>query len=213
MYILPVLSLLVSSVGLSSAQYTVYQPHQQVIFGGNSNSSIQGLTTASVAYDPTVLHAPAPPNPPIPTNQFIQLYSGGMNDMSMPLSGAFFGFSIEMSIATRVRMYLPVLPSPILSADFWFVSGVGKNSSLLQVPFLNLMANIKERVGWVQVRVGGNTQESAELVQSLPNGATLAKDLLNAFNPTGTPPLAYSPDLLYLMGNISSLTNTRWYLG
>lgn len=95
----------------------------------------------------------------------------------------------------------------------WFVSGVGKNSSLLQVPFLNLMANIKERVGWVQVRVGGNTQESAELVQSLPNGSTLAKDLSNAFNPTGTPPLAYTSDLLYLMDNISSLTNTRWYLG
>lgn len=75
------------------------------------------------------------------------------------------------------------------------------------------MANIKERVGWVQVRVGGNTQESAMLVQSLPNGSTLAKDLLNAFNPTGTPRLAYTSDLLYLMGNISSLTNTRWYLG
>jgi hypothetical protein len=134
-----------------------------------------------------------------------------MNNMSMPLSGAFFGFSIEMSIATHVCMYLSVLhPS---SRRRWFVSGVGKNSSLLQIPFLNLMANIKERVGWVQVRVGGNTQESAELVQSLPNGTTLAKDLSNAFNPTGTPPLAYTPDLLYLMGNVSSLTNTRWYLG
>jgi hypothetical protein len=94
-----------------------------------------------------------------------------------------------------------------------FYSGVGKNSSLIQVPFLNLMANIKERVGWVQVRVGGNTQESAELVESLPNGLTLTKDLSNAFNPTGTPPLAYTADLLYLMSNISSLTNTRWYLG
>jgi hypothetical protein len=75
------------------------------------------------------------------------------------------------------------------------------------------MANIKERAGSVQVRVGGNTQESAELVQSLPNGTTLAKDTSNTFNPTGTPPLAYTPDLLYLMGNISALTNTRWYLG
>jgi hypothetical protein len=28
-----------------------------------------------------------------------------MNDLSMPLSGAFFGFSIEMSIATHVRTY------------------------------------------------------------------------------------------------------------
>jgi len=117
MYILPVLSLLVSSVGLASAQYTVYQPHQQVIFGGNTNSSIQGLTMASAAYDPTVLQAPAPPDPPVQMNQFIQLYSGGMNDMSMPLSGAFFGFSIEMSIATRVRMYLLVLHT-VFPANF-----------------------------------------------------------------------------------------------
>lgn len=75
------------------------------------------------------------------------------------------------------------------------------------------MANIKQRAGWVQVRVGGNTQETAELVQSLPNGTILAKDLSNAFNPTGTPPLAYTTDLLYLMSNISALTNTYWYLG
>jgi hypothetical protein len=105
MKILPALSLLVLGLGLASAQYTVYQPHQQVIFGGNANSSVQSLTTASAANDPTVLQAPAPPDPPVPTNQFIQLYSGGMNDLSMPLSGAFFGFSIEMSIATHVRTY------------------------------------------------------------------------------------------------------------
>ena len=105
MQILPALSLLVLSLGLASAQYTVYQPLQQVIFGGNANSSTQSLTTASAANDPTVLQAPAPPDPPVPTNQFIQLYSGGMNDLSMPLSGAFFGFSIEMSIATHVRTY------------------------------------------------------------------------------------------------------------
>ena len=101
MNILPVLSALVLSLGLASAQYTVYQPHQQVIFGGN-NTGVQSLTTASA--DP-VLQAPAPPDPPVPTNQFIQLYSGGMNDLSMSLSGAFFGFSIEMSIATHVRTY------------------------------------------------------------------------------------------------------------
>jgi hypothetical protein len=105
MNIPPVLSLFVLSLGLASAQYTVYQPLQQVIFGGSTNGSIQSLTTTSAAYDPTVLQAPAPPNPPVPTNQFIQLYSGGMNDLSMPLSGAFFGFSIEMSIATHVRTY------------------------------------------------------------------------------------------------------------
>lgn len=116
MYILPVLSLLVSNVGLASAQYTVYQPQQQVIFGGNANNSVQSLTMASAAYDPTLLQAPTPPDPPVPTNQFIQLYSGGMDDLSMPLSGAFFGFSIEMSIATRVRRCLLVLD--LLSIDF-----------------------------------------------------------------------------------------------
>jgi len=62
------------------------------------------------------------------------------------------------------------------------------NSSLLQVPFLNLMSNLIERAGWVQVRVGGNSQESAELVSSLPNGTMLAKDTNNTSGPTSTPP-------------------------
>jgi len=125
MNILPVISLLVLSLGLASAQYTVYQPHQQVIFGGNNNSSVQSLTTAaSAAYDPTVLQAPAPPNPPVPTNQFIQLYAGGMNGLSMPLSGAFFGFSIEMSIATHVRTYYLSVPHPFVPPTlFYFRSG------------------------------------------------------------------------------------------
>ena len=87
------------------------------------------------------------------------------------------------------------------------------NSSLLQVPFLNLMANIVERAGWVQVRVGGNSQETAQLVPSLPNGTMLAKDTSNTSGPTNTPPLQYTTDLLYLMANISKLTNTHWYLG
>jgi hypothetical protein len=75
------------------------------------------------------------------------------------------------------------------------------------------MANIKARAGWVQVRVGGNSQESARLVSSLPNNTILAKDNSNVFNPTGTPALDYTPDLLDLMAQISALTGTRWYLG
>ncbi|KAN0136518.1 hypothetical protein V8E53_005565 [Lactarius tabidus] len=199
MYSLPILSLLSSTLGLASAQsdpyYSVYRPPNQVVFGGNRGSapSAPGASyTGLAAYDPTVLQAPTPPNPPVPTNQFVQLFSGGMNGLSKQQTGAFFGFSVEMSVATHI---------------------LGKNSSFLQVPFLNLMANIKQRAGWAQVRIGGNTQETAELVQSLPNGTILAKDLSNTFNPTGTPPLAYTTDLLYLMSNISSLTNTHWYLG
>jgi hypothetical protein len=75
------------------------------------------------------------------------------------------------------------------------------------------MSNLVERAGWVQVRVGGNSQESAELVSSLPNGTMLAKDVNNTSGPTSTPPLIYTLDLLYTMGNISKLTNTHWYLG
>jgi hypothetical protein len=109
MRILPVLSLLTSSIGLASAQYTIYQPHQQVIFGGNgtATTTLTGTAaaatyTGSAAYDPSALQAPAPPNPPVPTNQVIQLYSGGMNGLSIPQPGAFFGFSIEMTAATNI---------------------------------------------------------------------------------------------------------------
>jgi hypothetical protein len=121
MHLLALLSLLGSRVGLTSAQYTVYQPNNQVIFGGNSESSptnplsvtaagaAAATYTGAAAYDPTVLLPPPPPNPPIPMNQFIQLYNGGMNGLSKQQTGAFFGFSVEMSVATHVCMCLLVL--------------------------------------------------------------------------------------------------------
>jgi hypothetical protein len=49
------------------------------------------------------------------------------------------------------------------------------NSSFLQVPLLNLLANIQERAGGVVIRIGGNTQEFAALVDSLPDGHTFNK--------------------------------------
>ncbi|KAH9016813.1 glycoside hydrolase family 79 protein, partial [Lactarius hengduanensis] len=115
--------------------------------------------TGAAAYDPTILNPPAVPNPPIPTQVPVQLTStGGIPNLSIPQNGGFFGFSIEMSVSNQV---------------------CGDLSGKEQVPFLNLMANLVERVGWVQVRVGGNSQENAELVESLPNGAMLAKDTNN----------------------------------
>lgn len=77
-------------------------------------------------------------------------------------------------------------------------------SSSLQVPFLNLLANIKERVGSILIRVGGNTQEAAAMVPSLPNSTIISMS-------TGS--LQWTPDLLYTMANISALTNARWLLG
>ncbi len=52
-----------------------------------------------------------------------------------------------------------------------------KSSSLIQVPFLNLMANLQQRTGRINIRVGGNTQETATLVDSTPDGKILEKDL------------------------------------
>ena len=42
-------------------------------------------------------------------------------------------------------------------------------SSFIQVPLLNLLATVSNRAGGVRIRVGGNTQEYATLVDSLPN--------------------------------------------
>ena len=56
-------------------------------------------------------------------------------------------------------------------------------STHLQVPFLNLMGLLAERAGSVHVRVGGNTQESAALVPSLPNNKILEKEEVNVNDP------------------------------
>ena len=46
----------------------------------------------------------------------------------------------------------------------------------MQVPFLNLLATVADRGGSDRIRVGGNTQETATLVDSLPDGAMIGKD-------------------------------------
>jgi hypothetical protein len=112
--------------------------------------------------------------------------------MSLRQTGGFLGFSIEFSVVNQV---------------------LGKNSTLIQPAFLNLMSNIVQRAGQVYVRVGGNTQETASLVQSIPDGKVLEKNYGNTTNPTGTPPVIFTPDVIYMMGNISKMTNVRWYMG
>jgi hypothetical protein len=75
------------------------------------------------------------------------------------------------------------------------------------------MANLQQRAGRVQVRVGGNTQETAVLVPSLADGKMLEKDLQGTSNPTLTPPVVFTPEVFHLMRGISSLVNVRWYMG
>ncbi len=92
------------------------------------------------------------------------------------------------------------------------------------------MSIIAEKAGEVHVRVGGNTQDTAYMVDSLPDGKFLDKNREDASNPvrsehrqenfpnhhlpqTGTPIIAITPDLLFMLANVSSLVNIKWYLG
>ncbi|KAF9054026.1 glycoside hydrolase family 79 protein [Panaeolus papilionaceus] len=186
---------LASSVQRCQASVTVYYQLGQTPMGTGTitASGAAASYTGAAAYNPTTLIAPAPPGPSVmPTNFQIQLSPAAPPGVSIPLRGSFFGFSIEMSVVNQV---------------------LGKNASFLQVPFLNLMANLQSRSGRVDIRVGGNTQETAVLVDNTPDGKILEKDLKGASNPTQTPPLLFTPELLYMLRNISSLVNVRWYLG
>ncbi|KAF7974612.1 hypothetical protein HWV62_11580 [Athelia sp. TMB] len=179
--------------GVANAGVTVWGTGVQVPLTASATSSNAAAAyTGAAAYNPTVLNPPPVPSP-APGNFDIQLQTGAVPGLSIPLPGSFFGFSVEFSVANQV---------------------LGKNSTLLQVPFLNLMANLVARGGEVHVRVGGNTQETASLVDyPIPNGADLTKDYGNSQNPTATPPLVYNRDILSMMSNISDLTNVKWYLG
>lgn len=76
------------------------------------------------------------------------------------------------------------------------------------------MTTLSERGGGVHIRVGGNTQDYAVLVDSIPNGSIIEKlDANDIDNPTNTPPVLYTPEMFYLMSNVSSLTKIQWYLG
>ncbi|OBZ74675.1 hypothetical protein A0H81_05580 [Grifola frondosa] len=84
---------------------TVYS--QQPLAPTSTNVASGAIYTGLKAYDPTVLNPPPLPNP-LPATEFgIQLASNANNvaGLSIPLSGAFFGFSIEMSVANQVSEY------------------------------------------------------------------------------------------------------------
>ena len=102
--------------------------------------------------------------------------------------------------------------------------------TFLNVQFLNLMAILQARGGRVNVRVGGNSQDTATLVSSLPDGRAMSKQkvndtdtvssntfsmsvcILNAVQ-SQTPYLTITPELIYMLSNVSTLVSTKWYLG
>ncbi len=66
------------------------------------------------------------------------------------------------------------------------------DSSFIQPPFLNLMSLVAERAGRVHVRVGGNTQETARMVMSLPDGKAIEKQKIDTNNPVRPGPRSLS---------------------
>ncbi|KAF7986462.1 hypothetical protein HWV62_31241 [Athelia sp. TMB] len=172
------------------ASVTVYS---QLPLADSTKTASLANYTAAAAYDPTVLTPPTPPSPATTAVSIaLQPAASSVSGLSIPHGGDFLGFSIEFSVITNV---------------------IGLNSSFIQVPFLNLMQALVQRGGRVNVRVGGNTQDYATLVPSLPNNKIIQKQSTGNTNPTETPTLDFTAEVLYLLGNVSALTNVHWYLG
>ncbi|KJA16300.1 glycoside hydrolase family 79 protein [Hypholoma sublateritium FD-334 SS-4] len=190
---------LLTAVGQATADVTLtvyYAPGQTPLADGtvpDASATPTAYDDSLQAYSTATLVAPAAPNATaMPTAFALAVPSAVPAGASIEQSGSFFGFSVEMSVVNQV---------------------LGKNSSLLQVPFLNLMANLQQRTGRIHVRVGGNTQETATLVESTSDGKILEKDLTAVSGTTDTPPLIFTADLIQMMRNISDLVNVHWFLG
>jgi hypothetical protein len=84
------------------ASVTVYS---QLPLGQATVTAAAANYTGAAAYDPTVLNPPPIPNPAPGTQPFIQLFNSNTSQsrLSIPISGSFYGFSIEMSVANQVR--------------------------------------------------------------------------------------------------------------
>lgn len=87
---------------LARASVTVYS--QQPI-GATATQAASANYTGAAAYDPTILQAPAVPNPAPPMQFSLQLNNApnAVQGLSIPQSGAFMGFSIEFSVINQVR--------------------------------------------------------------------------------------------------------------
>jgi hypothetical protein len=99
------LSAAVASVG---AQITIYgQIPLEHASRASATATTTGLAvnyTGTAAYDPTVLHPPALPNP-MPSLQYTVWMledTAAVANLSIPQRGSFMGFSIEFSVVNQV---------------------------------------------------------------------------------------------------------------
>lgn len=101
MLVLTLVLELLSSLALVRA-VTIYgqQPVGQTLTSAAPGAAYTGY----LAYNPTVLNPPPLPNPLPPTqfNVALQPSADQVNGLSIPISGSFWGFSIETSVITQV---------------------------------------------------------------------------------------------------------------
>jgi hypothetical protein len=159
-------------IGCVRASVTVWS---QIPLGGPTGSAAAAAAnyTAPAAFDPTVLTPPAIPNPAPPNMFSLQLFSSNTSQRGLSIvhKGTFYGFSIEMSVMSQVREYKLACFLRLLKHCYLLIVQLGSIreskypwcnewpcnisfSSFIQVSFLNLMANIKQRGGGVSVRIG-----------------------------------------------------------
>ncbi|KZV93376.1 hypothetical protein EXIGLDRAFT_768147 [Exidia glandulosa HHB12029] len=145
------------------------------------------------AYDPATLDPPPLPSP-APLTTFPINLQKNPSGLSIPHTGNFLGLSIELSLASAV---------------------MGPNGDLIWPQFLNLMSTLKSRGGPPMIRVGGNTQEKAVLLDSgaLPNNLTLVKSQHGPTGVTLTPTVHFTMDIMYNLANITQLLDVKWWMG
>lgn len=145
------------------------------------------------AYDPTQpLSEPALPDG-IPLDFTIELDTNGSPQAGKEQLGSFVGVSIELSLAEAI---------------------IGPNKTWLRPQFLNLMSTVAERGGAPVLRVGGNTQEKAELVDSVDSDVhSLITQSIGQKGYTNTPTVKYTKAILEALRATSDLLGIQWFLG
>jgi hypothetical protein len=98
----------VLGVAAVSAQVTIYYqtPLKQASVSATASAAAANYTAQS-AYDPKVLTPPALPNP-MPSLAFavwMNANNQSVANLSIPIPGNFFGFSVEFSVVDQVREY------------------------------------------------------------------------------------------------------------
>ncbi|KAL7413310.1 hypothetical protein BDY24DRAFT_389626 [Mrakia frigida] len=186
----------------------------QLVLSATATATSTATTTASVSSPTSVLSGLTLPEfaTDLPTSVNWAVWESaealvdperGNKLLSVQMKGNWLGYSVEMSVANQV---------------------LGPYSNEIRAPFLNFLQNLRSRTqSGARVRVGGNSQEGSYMydVDGLParadGKATTSflqkEDETEAINPTNTPSVLYTRDMVYAMSNISALVNTEWMFG